>query len=105
MRLTTTAAARVISAGLALTGALEANTRAADKSASSSGAQSRAALSVMSKSFAAGATIPKIYTGEGKDISPEISWGQAPAGTAVFALTCEDPDAPNGRWFHWIIFN
>lgn len=62
-------------------------------------------ISITSKSFAQGATIPKNYTGEGKDVSPELTWGNAPANTKSFAITCEDPNAPGGRWFHWIIFN
>ena len=27
-----------------------------------------------------------------------------PAGTASFALICDDPDAPVGTWVHWVIY-
>lgn len=42
----------------------------------------------------------------GKNISPELSWSGAPAGTKSFALTVYDPDAPTGSgWWHWLVFN
>ena len=62
-------------------------------------------IEVSSESFTTGGTIPREYTADGKDISPQLSWSDPPAGTKSLALTCEDPDAPAGTWFHWIIFN
>jgi hypothetical protein len=42
----------------------------------------------------------------GKNISPEVNWSGAPAGTKSFALTVYDPDAPTGSgWWHWLVFN
>ena len=42
----------------------------------------------------------------GKNISPELSWQNPPAGTKSFAVTVYDPDAPTGSgWWHWVIFN
>ncbi len=42
----------------------------------------------------------------GKNISPHLSWGNAPAGTKSFAITMYDPDAPTGSgWWHWVVFN
>ena len=42
----------------------------------------------------------------GKNISPQLSWGNAPAGTKSFAITVYDPDAPTGSgWWHWVVFN
>ncbi|MBU4009844.1 MAG: YbhB/YbcL family Raf kinase inhibitor-like protein [Proteobacteria bacterium] len=42
----------------------------------------------------------------GKNISPALSWKDAPADTKSFAITVYDPDAPTGSgWWHWIIFN
>ena len=48
---------------------------------------------------------PVLYTCDGKDVSPEISWQNAPANTATFALTITDPDAPGGLFYHWILYN
>ncbi len=42
----------------------------------------------------------------GKNISPQLSWRNAPKGTKSFAVTAYDPDAPTGSgWWHWVVFN
>jgi Raf kinase inhibitor-like YbhB/YbcL family protein len=44
------------------------------------------------------------YSGE--NISPQLSWQNAPAGTQSFAITMYDKDAPTGSGFwHWVVFN
>lgn len=57
-----------------------------------------------------GATIGReqVYNGfgcTGANISPELQWENAPAGTRSFAVTVFDPDAPGSGWWHWLIFN
>lgn len=73
------------------------------------GAQVHAAeptkLKVTSTAITEGATVPKKYTGDGEDFSPPLAWSVGPAGTKSYAISCEDPDAPGGTWWHWIIFN
>ena len=56
-------------------------------------------------SFQQGERMPVQYTCQGSDISPELIWGDIPAGTKSLALICDDPDAPMGTWVHWIIYN
>jgi Raf kinase inhibitor-like YbhB/YbcL family protein len=58
-----------------------------------------------STAFEQGQTIPKVYTGEGADRSPPLTWTDPPAKTKGLALLCEDPDAPRGTFIHWIVFN
>ena len=61
-------------------------------------------LKLESTAFAEGAPIPRIYTCDGKDVSPPLSWTGAPKGTSSFALICDDPDASK-TWVHWVIFD
>ncbi len=56
-------------------------------------------------SFTEGGRIPVQFTCHGSDISPELIWGDTPAGTKSLALICDDPDAPMGTWVHWVIYN
>lgn len=59
----------------------------------------------LNAAFPAGGAVPIEYTCEGKDVSPSLTWGTVPEGTKSFALIMEDPDAPNGVWVHWVLFN
>jgi Raf kinase inhibitor-like YbhB/YbcL family protein len=42
----------------------------------------------------------------GENVSPQLDWQGAPAGTKSFALMVHDPDAPTGSgWWHWVVYN
>ncbi|HMY56099.1 MAG TPA: YbhB/YbcL family Raf kinase inhibitor-like protein, partial [Candidatus Obscuribacter sp.] len=62
-------------------------------------------LSLETSAFKAGAAIPTRFTGDGADLSPELRWSAVPKGTVSIAVSCEDPDAPRGTWWHWILYN
>ena len=63
------------------------------------------AFTLSSKSFPSGGDIPKQFTCEGADVSPELSWTDPPANTQSFALIADDPDAPAGTWTHWVMYD
>jgi hypothetical protein len=68
------------------------------------------ALKLASSAFAEGSPIPRLYTCEGRNVSPPLSWSGAPAATRSFALIVDDPDAPDPRapkmtWVHWVVYN
>jgi Raf kinase inhibitor-like YbhB/YbcL family protein len=72
------------------------------------------AFTVSSKSFKDGDYLGKdhILSADfgfgcaGGNLSPQLSWSGAPAGTKSFAVTCYDPDAPTGSGFwHWLVVN
>ena len=61
-------------------------------------------VEITSEAFAEGARIPRRYTCEGEDVSPQLSWGEVPDGAKSIALIADDPDAPAGTWVHWVIY-
>jgi Raf kinase inhibitor-like YbhB/YbcL family protein len=63
------------------------------------------AYSLSSSAFQNGGDIPKKYTCEGADVSPELFWTSSPNGTQAFALIADDPDAPAGTWTHWVLYD
>jgi len=62
-------------------------------------------LKLVSSSFDPGDPIPQVFSCDGSDISPPLSWSNVPEGTQSFALICDDPDAPVGTWVHWVVYN
>jgi Raf kinase inhibitor-like YbhB/YbcL family protein len=63
------------------------------------------AFAISSTSFPRDGDIPKKFTCDGADVSPELSWTSPPQGTHSLALIAADPDAPSGTWTHWVLFN
>jgi Raf kinase inhibitor-like YbhB/YbcL family protein len=56
-----------------------------------------------SPAFAEGAAIPRDYTCQGADVSPELAWSGVPAGSAALVLVVDDPDA--GGFTHWLVLD
>ena len=62
-------------------------------------------LRLTSSAFEDGEMIPTIYTCDGEDMSPPLSWRGAPEGTRTLVLIVDDPDAPLRTWVHWVVYN
>ncbi|SFE44553.1 phospholipid-binding protein, PBP family [Chitinophaga sp. CF118] len=62
-------------------------------------------LSISSSAFQEAGVIPLKYTCDGEEINPAIKIENIPQGTSTLALIVEDPDAPNGTFDHWLVWN
>jgi Raf kinase inhibitor-like YbhB/YbcL family protein len=59
-------------------------------------------MELTSSAFGDGEPIPRRHTCEGEDLSPPLTWTDAPEGTSALALIVDDPDAPRGTFTHWL---
>jgi Raf kinase inhibitor-like YbhB/YbcL family protein len=42
----------------------------------------------------------------GANVSPQLSWRNAPTGAKSYVVTVYDPDAPTGSgWWHWVVYD
>ena len=60
---------------------------------------------ITSPAFENNNPIPRLYTCQGKDISPPLNIEGIPQGTKSLVLIMDDPDAPMGTWDHWVVWN
>jgi Raf kinase inhibitor-like YbhB/YbcL family protein len=50
--------------------------------------------------------MPAIYSADGQNFSPPLSWTGIPAEAKSLVLIVEDPDAPTPNPFlHWLVYN
>lgn len=67
-------------------------------------------MRLKSSTFEPNGPIPRRCSMEGQNLSPQLKWSGAPAGTKSFALICHDPDAPLASpgsygFVHWVLYN
>ena len=67
-------------------------------------------LKLESADFTHQGEIPKIFTCDGNDSSPALSWTGLPQNTKSLVLIVDDPDAPDPAkpkmtWVHWLLYN
>ncbi len=67
-------------------------------------------LKLSSTAFGHQGRIPSLYTCDGHDLSPPLSWTGMPPVTRSLALLVVDPDAPDPlapktTWVHWVLYN
>ncbi len=55
--------------------------------------------------FENGSSIPTRYTCRGDNLSPKITIIDTPGNITSYVLIMYDPDAPNGVFYHWILYN
>lgn len=56
-----------------------------------------------STAFPDGGPIPRRFTCDGEDESPDLTWSGAPEATVAFALIVDDIDARD--FVHWVVFD
>lgn len=64
-----------------------------------------AEMELTSPAFADNTPIPDKYTYKGEGVSPPLTISSVPTGTQSLTLVVEDPDAPNGTFTHWTVWN
>jgi Raf kinase inhibitor-like YbhB/YbcL family protein len=62
-------------------------------------------MTLQSEAFPPYGLIPEVYSCDGANISPPLSWSNAPAGTAAYVLLVTDPDAPRKTFDHWVVYD
>jgi Raf kinase inhibitor-like YbhB/YbcL family protein len=62
-------------------------------------------MRLTSTAFSDRTAIPRQHTCDGQDLSPPLTWSDAPAKARSFVLLCDDPDAPAGTWHHWAAYD
>jgi Raf kinase inhibitor-like YbhB/YbcL family protein len=66
-------------------------------------------FTLKSKDIGGQMTLQQVLNGfgcTGQNLSPQLSWENAPMGTKSFAVTIYDRDAPTGSGlWHWVVFN
>ncbi|MGC8777267.1 MAG: YbhB/YbcL family Raf kinase inhibitor-like protein [Candidatus Caldatribacteriaceae bacterium] len=68
-------------------------------------AQEEPVFRLKSEGLSLEAPIPLRYTCFGENVSPPFTWENVPPGTVSLVLLCEDPDAPQGTFVHWVVYN
>lgn len=61
------------------------------------------AITVTSRAFTDGGTIPVAYTCNGGGGAPPLAWSGVPAAARSLALVVDDPGATNGPVVHWVL--
>src|SRR5713101_7005105 len=63
------------------------------------------AMHLTSPVFKYGEKMPERFSCDGANISPPLTWSDVPQGTHSLALFCDDPDAPDGTFHHWAVYD
>jgi Raf kinase inhibitor-like YbhB/YbcL family protein len=62
-------------------------------------------MTITSDAIKVDGQIMQEYTCDGENTSPPLTFSDIPAGTTSLAFILEDPDAPNGVFTHWLLYD
>ena len=62
-------------------------------------------LRLTSDAFKPGSPLPVTHTCEGENVSPGLRFSGVPEAAQSLVLILDDPDAPNGVFAHWVLYN
>jgi len=62
-------------------------------------------FTIRSPAFTEGESIPPKYTADGADLSPALAVAGAPEAATTLTLIVDDRDAPDGSFYHWLLWN
>ncbi len=58
-----------------------------------------------SQAFKNQEAIAEKFTCHGADVNPGLDIANVPEGAKSLAMIVDDPDAPEGTWVHWVVYN
>lgn len=62
-------------------------------------------MQISSTAFSNKEQIPVKYTCDGNNISPPLTIENVPENAKSLVLIVDDPDAPGGKFVHWVVYN
>lgn len=62
-------------------------------------------MQVTSTAFQHNEPIPAKYSCEGANVNPPLTFSEVPKKAKSLVLLVEDPDAPNGTFTHWVLYD
>lgn len=62
-------------------------------------------MTITSSAIQANDNILPQYTADGANSSPPLTFSQIPLEAKSLALIVDDPDAPNGTFTHWLLYD